>query len=171
MHAPASPQHSCHVILGSSPHPVSDNAHALAFFAFVRSFAQSWGITISATILQNELKKKLPQEFVNLFPGGVEIAYAAIPVIPTLPEPIQTQVREAFADSLSVVWKVMIGFAAAGFVTLLLLKEVPMMSQTDETYGLKAPTEVAASIVESQHSSSEESRIPHAGASWSGVVP
>lgn len=93
-------------------------------------------MTISATILQNELKRRLPPEFVSQFPEGIEIAYAAIPVIPSLNEPTRTQVREAFADSLSIVWKVMIGFSAAGFVTLFLLKEVPMQKHTDETYGL-----------------------------------
>ena len=71
------------------------------------------------------------------FPQGIEIAYAAIPIIPTLSEPTRTHVREAFANSLSVVWKVMIGFSAAGFLTLFLLKEVPMQKYTDETYGLR----------------------------------
>lgn len=95
-------------------------------------------MAISASILQNELKSRLPAEFVAKFPSGIEIAYAAIPVIHTLDEPLRTQVRVAFAESMAVVWKAMIGFSAAGFLTLFLLREVPMQKHTDETYGLQA---------------------------------
>ncbi|OSC98516.1 iron permease [Trametes coccinea BRFM310] len=120
-----------------APVPVMRTASALAFYNFCRTFAQTWGISITASILQNELKHRLPAEFVAQFPAGVEIAYAAIPVIHTLPEPLQTEVRVAFASAMSVVWKAMIGFSGAGFLTLFLLREVPMQKHTDETYGLE----------------------------------
>jgi hypothetical protein len=120
-----------------APLPVERNATALAFFTFLRTFAQTWGITIAGTILQNELTKRLPTDFVSQFPGGAEIAYAAIPVIGTLPEPLRTQVREAFASSLSVIWKVMIGVSGAGLLSLLLMKEIPMNMEMDEKYGLR----------------------------------
>ncbi|KAM5544683.1 hypothetical protein V8D89_001581 [Ganoderma adspersum] len=116
--------------------PVHRFAAALAFQNFLRQFAQTWGITISASILQNELKKKLPQAFAAQFPQGAEIAYALIPVIPTLDEPLRTEVRAAFAASMAVVWKVMLGIAAAGFLTTFLLKEIPMHTATDNRYGL-----------------------------------
>ena len=87
--------------------------------------------------MQNELKSRLPSDFVQRFPQVIEIAYAAIPVISTLAEPTQGQVREAFADSLSVVWKAMIGFSAAGFATLWFMQEIPMVKHTDDTYGLQ----------------------------------
>ena len=38
---------------------------------------------------------------------------------------------------MAVVWRAMIGFSAAGFATVFLLREVPMQKVTDETYGLK----------------------------------
>ncbi|THG95258.1 hypothetical protein EW026_g6357 [Hermanssonia centrifuga] len=116
--------------------PVERTASALAFWAFVRAFAQTWGITISSTILQNELKKNLPLAFVSRFPQGVEIAYAAIPIINGLEEPLRGEVKEAFASSMSVIWKTMIGIAGIGLLTVLLLKEIPMKAFTDETYGL-----------------------------------
>ncbi len=102
-----------------------------------RVFSQTWGVTISASILQNELRRRLPDEFVNMFPEGVEIAYAAIPVIRDLKEPLKSEVRAAFAASLATVWKAMIGFSAAGFVTVFFMREVPMHKTTDETYGLR----------------------------------
>ena len=124
-----------------APLPVDRTAPALAFFAFVRSFAQTWGITIASTILQNELKKKLPAAFVSQFPGGVEIAYAAIPVIASLEDSLRTEVRVAFADSLSVIWKVMIGVSGLGLLSVLLLKEIPMHTQANDKYGLNDVSE------------------------------
>ena len=67
----------------------------------------------------------------------MEIAYAAIPLIHTLQEDLKNEVREAFAASLATVWKAMVGFSAAGFLTLFMLREVPMHKTTDETYGLQ----------------------------------
>ncbi|GJE91675.1 MFS general substrate transporter [Phanerochaete sordida] len=78
-----------------APLPVSENAHALAFFAFCRSFAGVWGVTIGTAVLQTQLTHKLPREFVDQFPDGVEIAYSIVPVIPTLPEPFRTQHRSS----------------------------------------------------------------------------
>ncbi|KAI0700394.1 major facilitator superfamily domain-containing protein [Cerioporus squamosus] len=119
-----------------APLPVSRTAAALAFFAFSRTFAQTWGITIGSTILQNRLAKTLPPEFNALFPDGVEIAFAAIPVIRTLEEPLRTEVRRAFAESLAVIWQTMIGICGLGLLSVLLIREVPMGKTADDTYGL-----------------------------------
>jgi hypothetical protein len=120
-----------------APLPVSTNATALAFFTFIRSFANTWGITISGTVLQNELKTRLPSAFTSQFPGGVEIAFAAIPVVKTLPEPLKAEVQQAFADSLRVVWYVLIGIAGLGLLSVGLMKEVPMVAHKNEAYALK----------------------------------
>ncbi|KAJ7723104.1 iron permease [Mycena maculata] len=121
-----------------APLSVSRTAAALGFFAFCRAFAQTWGLTIASTILQNELSKKLPVAFTDQFAAGFEIAYAAIPTIRGLPEPLKTEVRQAFAESMAVVWRTMIGISGAGLLTTLLLTEIPMVQHTDETYGLHA---------------------------------
>ncbi|KIO20593.1 hypothetical protein M407DRAFT_29798 [Tulasnella calospora MUT 4182] len=121
-----------------APLPISENAHALAFFTFVRSYSQTWGVTIGATILQNQLKIKLPQPFLDMFPSeGVEIAYAAIPQIPGLPEPMRTEVREAFVSSLRVIWLAMIGICALGLLSVLGMKELKMHEVTDEDWGME----------------------------------
>ncbi|KAJ7584101.1 iron permease [Mycena floridula] len=120
-----------------APLPVERTAAALGFFAFSRSFSQAIGITISSTILQNELTENLPLDFVSQFPDGAQIAYAAIPLIKNLPEPLRSQVRVAFASSMSMVWKVMIGIGGAGLISVVFLEEVPMKTHTDETFGLK----------------------------------
>ncbi|EJD49574.1 MFS multidrug transporter [Auricularia subglabra TFB-10046 SS5] len=120
-----------------APQPISYNARALAFIAFVRSFAQIWGITIGGTVLQNQLLHLLPEEFAFRFPGGVQIAYAAIPLVGRLEQPLKDQVRKAFSDSLRVLWFVLLGVSLLGAAISLLMKEVPMHTYTDEDFGLE----------------------------------
>lgn len=98
---------------------------------------QTWGITISGTILQNQLKSRLPAAFTAQFPSGADISYAAIPLIAGLDEPLRSEVRAAFAASMAVIWRVMVGLCGVGILTLFLLREVPMVKHTDETYGFK----------------------------------
>ena len=68
----------------------------------------------------------------------MQIAYAAIPAIGSLDEPLRTEVREAFARSLRVVWLTMVGMGGVGLLSVTLMREVPMQKKTDETYGLDA---------------------------------
>lgn len=89
--------------------------------------------------MQTELSRRLPSEFAAQFPGGSEIAFSAIPFISGLEEPLRTQVREAFADSLAVLWKVMAGIAGMGIISTVLMKEVPMNTETDEKWAMEHP--------------------------------
>ncbi|KAH8829805.1 major facilitator superfamily domain-containing protein [Flagelloscypha sp. PMI_526] len=120
-----------------APLPIERAAASLAFLTFMRAFAQTWGITITATILQNELKKSLPVDFTAEFPSGVEIAIAVIGQIPSIPEPLQSQVKVAFAGSMSTVWKTMAGIAGIGLLSVLLMKEIPLPDVTDAKYALE----------------------------------
>ncbi|KAI0750008.1 iron permease [Daedaleopsis nitida] len=121
-----------------SPLPFSNSAHALAFFIFTRQFAQSWGITIAGTIVQNVLQNRLPRAFLDTLPEGAQIAYAAIPSISSIQdEALRTMVRRAYADSTRLVWQVMIGFAGAGLLSTLLMGEEQMKRSLDERWGLQ----------------------------------
>ncbi|KAJ7727424.1 iron permease [Mycena maculata] len=120
-----------------APLPPNRAASALAMFSFTRAFSQTWGITIASTILQNQLKKKLPAAFIAQFPPGIEIAYAAIPVIRQLEGSLRTEVQAAFADSMAVIWQTMIGVTGVGLLLSFLMAEVPMNTTVDESYALK----------------------------------
>ncbi|CAK5267952.1 unnamed protein product [Mycena citricolor] len=89
-------------------HP-SRAASALALFCFTRSFFQTWGIAISGTILQNQLKNNLPATFVARFPPHFHVAFAVIPAINQLDQPLKSQVQADFASSMAVIWQVMTG--------------------------------------------------------------
>ncbi|KAF7313369.1 MFS domain-containing protein [Mycena chlorophos] len=131
-----------------APLPIDRAPSAIALFTFTRAFFQAWGITIASTILQNKLETNLPIAFLAEFPQGYEIAYAAIPVISKLEQPLKGAVQAGFAASLSTMWKVMVGIAVVGFLASLFMKEIPLATVVDEKYALADPER-----------SSEESRV------------
>ncbi|KAJ3846012.1 Mfs1.2 [Lentinula lateritia] len=124
-----------------SPLPVSENAHALALFAFLRSFAQIWGIAIGGAILTNQLKTNLPKAFLAQFPEGTDIIYSIIPQIKALPQPLQDEVRQAFAESLRPVWYTLTGIFGLGFLSSLFMKDVPMHNYVDEKWAIQPSSE------------------------------
>lgn len=95
-------------------------------------------MSIGGTVLQNELRKRLPVELASQIPGGAAIAYSAIPLIKSLPEPLQSQVRAAFADSLTVVWQVFLGITALGLLSSLLMKRLPLHTNVDRRWTMTA---------------------------------
>ncbi|KAL5508718.1 hypothetical protein ACEPAG_4803 [Sanghuangporus baumii] len=120
-----------------APLSVNHNASALALFIFIRTFFQAWGITIGATVLQNQLLARLPPTFLQSLPAGIEVSYASIPKVRALQQPLKDEVRKAFAESLDVLWEVMIALAGIGFISSLAMKEVPMQEIVDENWGLR----------------------------------
>ncbi|KAF9063204.1 major facilitator superfamily domain-containing protein [Rhodocollybia butyracea] len=130
-----------------APLPVTSSAHALAFFAFCRSFAGVWGVAIGATILQNELQKHLPPSFLNSIPtGNVELAYSIIVTIKDIPQPMRTQIQIAFATAVSVIWKALVGVLAIGLVASAMMEGLALQSQTDEKWEMRDKPEVLSQI-------------------------
>ncbi|KAF8526953.1 iron permease [Hysterangium stoloniferum] len=123
-----------------APLPYSNNAHALAFFTFIRSFAQSWGTVIGGTILQNKLLSTIPVSLKASLPQGIQIAYAIIPQIQHLRQVDQDEIRVSFSASMALIWQVMAGLSGAGLCTCLLMREEPMRAAMDETWGLQERT-------------------------------
>nr|VWO94584.1 Beta-lactamase (EC [Ganoderma boninense] len=139
----------------------SGSAHALSFFTFIRCFAQSWGIVLGGTILQNTLLKKLPASFTSQFPQGVQIAYAIIPTIAGLPEPLQGQVRAAFAQATRLIWQVMLGVSGAGLLSVFLMREVTLREDRDAQWGLQDEKEkVEKEAREKEKEGSTEVSVP-----------
>ncbi|KAF8839383.1 MFS general substrate transporter [Paxillus ammoniavirescens] len=123
-----------------APLPVTQNAPALAFMWFLRSFAGVWGVTIGSTVLQNELAEQLPASYLASVPQGTAIVYALIPQINSLPAQTRTEVEAAFASSLDVLWRVLTCIAGAGFVVSLVMKGVALNNTLDEDWSRKKMT-------------------------------
>lgn len=100
-------------------------------------------MTIPGTVLQNELKKRLPAGFYVQFPRGTEVAYSIIPLIPTLQQELKTEVQVAFAESLRVVWQVLTGICGLGLLFSLAMKKHPLHTHTDENWGVNDGTVTA----------------------------
>ncbi|RDX51312.1 Mfs1.2 [Lentinus brumalis] len=138
-----------------APLPTKMNAAALSFFVFIRTFAQAcnfsrslsliWGVTIGGAILQNELQMRLPQAIQDSLPGINNIAYAIVPLIPSLEEPEKDIVRKAFAQSLVTLWRMIIAVGGVGLLASLPMRGFPLHTQTDEGYALQVQPEVDGS--------------------------
>ena len=97
-------------------------------------------MTIGTAVLQTQLTQRLPSDFVSQVSGSTSLAYSLIPVIPHLQEPLQSEVREAFASSISVIWKVMIGIASIGLLMCPLMKGLPLHTEMDKRWALEHHT-------------------------------
>lgn len=93
-------------------------------------------MTVGGAVLQNELQKRMPAAFAAQVPGGTAIAYATIPLIADLPEPLRNEVRVAFANSLKVVWEVFAGISGIGLIASLFMKGLPLHTSTDKQWAL-----------------------------------
>lgn len=98
---------------------------------------QVWGVTIGGTVLQNELKKRLPAAFLAQVPQGSEVAFSVIPVIAELEEPLRNEVRAAFAGSMQVFWQVLTGIGGIGFLASLFMKGIPLHDSVDKEWSRK----------------------------------
>ncbi|GAA5933733.1 MDR family MFS transporter [Sporobolomyces koalae] len=123
-----------------APLKPSEQPYASAFYGFIRAAGQVFGISIGSTILQNRLNKTLPPALLTKLGGSGDIAFSAIPIIGTLPEPLRSEVREAFAASTKTIWQVMIGVAGVAFVFSLTLKSIPLSKEKDAAWGLEEKT-------------------------------
>ena len=99
-------------------------------------------------MIQNVLLNKLPEAFLDSLPGGVEIAYSAIPRIKELPEQLKGEVHHAFAQAMRTVWLVMVGVSGAGLLSCLLLREEEMRTDMDERWGLQERKRDASDSIE-----------------------
>jgi len=115
--------------------PITQTAPAMALFVYSRNFGYIWGVTVGGAILQNELKNKLPAEFLAQFPQGVELAFAMIPSIPTLEQPLKDEVRKTFGEALKVVWQAVLGIAIAGFLSSLGMRQLQLHTDIDQDWG------------------------------------
>ncbi|KAJ6542004.1 MFS general substrate transporter [Mycena vulgaris] len=120
-----------------APLPVSHNARALAFLTFVGSFAGVWGLTIGGTILDNQLKRRLPAAFLARAPGAAAVAYALIPQIPGLAPAERDAVQSAFAVSLAGVWAALLALAGVGLLASLFMEGLPLHTKLDGRWALR----------------------------------
>ncbi|KAI0084347.1 major facilitator superfamily domain-containing protein [Irpex rosettiformis] len=120
-----------------APLPLSSNASAVALVTFLRAFSQAWGVAISGTILQNNLRTRLPPSVLSQYSSTAELAYAVIPDIPKMEAGVRRETQVAFEESLRVVWVVMVCLCGVGMGSVGLMREFSLRKTTDGRWGLK----------------------------------
>ena len=96
---------------------------------------QIWGVTAGGAIIQNELKNKLSASLLTQLPHGTEIAFATIPIISSLKQPLKDDVRDTFGIALKMVWQVVLGISVAGMLFNIGIKELDLHTNIDEDWG------------------------------------
>lgn len=105
---------------------------------------QVFGIAIGSTVLSNGLGKHLPSAFLDQYGSAAEVA---VPFINDLAEPLRGQVREAFSKSLQMLWYVSIGLSAASLLITLVMKSLPLTSESDDKWGMEDKVKQKAEAV------------------------
>ena len=121
-------------------------AYAVAFYSFFRAFGQGIGVAVGGTIFQNQIKKKL-QAYPLLAPLAAEYskdAAALVQVIKAMEKgTARSQLVDAYADSLKVVWVTMCGLAAVAFFTSFFVKGYSLDMEMLTEQGFKHQGKVA----------------------------
>ncbi|CAG8380655.1 unnamed protein product [Penicillium salamii] len=122
-------------------------AIAVAMSTFFRGFGQSIGVAIGGVIFQNRMKSNL-LEYAELRAHADKYsgeAASAVQMIRAMADgPMKDHLREAYADSLKVVWAFCCGICGLIFVISLFTKSYSLnrvmttqKGQDDETRGLR----------------------------------
>ena len=117
-----------------------DMAFAVALYSFFRAFGQAIGVAIGGTIFQNEMKKKLLR-YPLLASHATEYsrdASSLVQVIKTMSAgQARTELVQSYTDALRIVWAVLTGLAAVGFLTSFLIQDLDMNRALETEQGMR----------------------------------
>ncbi|KAG4443606.1 hypothetical protein IFR05_000883 [Cadophora sp. M221] len=123
-----------------------DSGHAAAFYSFTRVFGQSLGVAIGGVIFQNQIRLKLlSYELLAPFADAYsKDATALIGVIKAMEDGLEkTQLIEAYADALKMIWVVMCALSAVGLVASLATKGYSLNQEHKTLQGFKEQERLA----------------------------
>jgi hypothetical protein len=133
-------------------------AAAVSMWSFFRSVGQTLGIAVGGVILQNRLLHNIRQ-YPNLAAHAVEYSRSASSLATMLrtmaPSQDKTDLRQAYADSLKVIWATMCGLAFLGLLISFLIKDYPLDRLLPEV-----PAKKHLSETSSEHNCSETKTEP-----------
>ncbi|KAJ8058131.1 hypothetical protein OCU04_012989 [Sclerotinia nivalis] len=117
-----------------------DAGHAAAFYAFDRVFGQAIGVAIGGVVFQNRIRENL-LSYPLLRDMAMEYskdATALVELIKDMKEGLEkSQLKEAYADSLKMVWIVMCALCGAALVSSLFVKGYSLEVEHKTLQGLK----------------------------------
>jgi hypothetical protein len=103
-----------------------DAGHTITFYAFIRVFGQSLGVAVGGVVFQNQIQKEL-SKYPRLASLAREYSRDATAVVGLIGgmeagRPEKTQLVQAYADSIKMIWVVMAALSGAGFISSLFVK-------------------------------------------------
>ncbi|KAK0726902.1 major facilitator superfamily domain-containing protein [Lasiosphaeria miniovina] len=123
-------------------HPQSRVAAATSTWNFYRSFGAIWGITIPAAVFNSrmaaEVQARVSDPRVRALIGSGD-AYARVSsaFISSLPEPVQSQVVDAYRETLRLVWIVCLAFSVLALLLVFAEPEIPLKETLVSDYQLE----------------------------------
>lgn len=104
-------------------------APAVSMWSFFRTVGQALGVAIGGVILQNQLYKNIStyptiSGNANAYSHDASSLAAAMRLMP--PSQGRSELKQAYADSLKVIWVTLCGIATVGFCISLLVKDYPL---------------------------------------------
>ncbi|TGO26401.1 hypothetical protein BPAE_0060g00160 [Botrytis paeoniae] len=117
-----------------------DAGHAAAFYSFDRVFGQAIGVAIGGVVFQNQIKEKLLADplLASMATEYSKDATALVQLIQNMDEGLEkTQLKEAYADSLKMIWIVMCALCGAALVSSLFVKGYSLEVEHKTLQGLK----------------------------------
>jgi multisubunit Na+/H+ antiporter MnhB subunit len=114
-----------------------DAAHAITFYAFIRVFGQSLGVAVGGVVFQNQIQREL-SKYPLLAPLAREYSKDATAVVGLIRgmeagRSERTQLVQAYADSLKMIWVVMAALSGAVLISTLFVKGYSL-NQKHETF-------------------------------------
>lgn len=107
---------------------------AAAIFTFIRSFGQTFGVAMGGVIFQNEFDKNIIRQS-RLVPAQYMVsgrnAAGYVSLLGSVPYAVRIILQSVYADSLRIIWYVMIPFAGIGLVVSFLARDLLLVRKHD----------------------------------------
>lgn len=124
-------------------------AIAVAMFGFFRAFGQAMGVAIGGVVFQNQMESNL-LKYENLAPMASQYSADAaglVQIIKAMPDGADKQdLRQAYTDSLRIVWAVCCAISGAAFLLSLLTKEYDLNQALQGEQGIREKKSNRSSI-------------------------
>jgi MFS family permease len=116
-----------------APQSEKEVGMAAAIFTFIRSFGQTFGVAMGGVIFQNEFDKNIIRQ--RLIPAQYMVsgrdAAGYVYLLGSVPHTVRIILQSVYADSLRVIWFVMIPFAGIGLVVSFFAKDLLLVRKHD----------------------------------------
>ena len=115
-----------------------DAGHCVTFYSFIRVFGQSLGVAAGGVIFQNQIRRQT-SKYPQLAPFAGQFSQDATAVVSLIKSmeagTEKTQLIQAYADSLKIIWVVMAALSGAVLASTAFVKGYSMKQKLETLQG------------------------------------